>query len=265
MIKFILFVVIVVLIFFAGIRIFERQSIFFPRREMAETPQAVGMSYQDVGFTTADGARLHGWYIPHAGASRTVLFCHGNAGNISYRLDKLSMLYDLGVNIFIFDYRGYGKSEGAPSEKGLYADTQAAYSVLTREKKAAPASIVLYGESIGGACAIDLAAREKVGAVILEGTFTSVSDMAAAYYPFVPAFALASKFDSVRFIAELSCPKLIIQSIDDEIVPFALGQRLYDAAKEPKRFLKLHGGHNTAFLDSKEEYITGITSFLESL
>lgn len=258
------------LIFFSAlflvlVRYIERHSIYFPMRGIATTPTAIGLSYEEVYFDTSDKKRVNAWFIPAEKAKLTILFCHGNAGNISHRLDKILIFNDLGINTFIFDYRGYGKSEGAPSESGFYKDAEAAYSYLTGERKIPGERIVLYGESIGGPVAIDLARKVNAGGLITEEAFTSIKDMARIAYPFVPHFIFSSRFDSVSKIRNVTCPKLIIHSIDDEIVPFHLGERLFDAAAPPKRFLKIRGGHNTAFLDSEKQFTEGIRSFLAEL
>ncbi len=262
--KIIFWAIISIALFIAGIRYVERNSIYFPMREVVMTPASAGLPYEDVWFTASDGKRLNGWYIP-AGGGYTVLFCHGNAGNIGHRMHKISILHSLGLDQFVFDYRGYGRSEGAPSEQGLYRDAQAAYDYLTKEKHIPAGSIILYGESIGCAVIIELALKNEARALITEEAFTSVKDMARLAFPFIPHQIFSSRFDSVSKIKGISCPKLIIHSVEDEIVPYALGEKLYEAAGVPKKFLKLNGSHNTAFLDSEKEYRDGIKSFLAGL
>ena len=263
--KFVLYVIIFVVLFLAGIRYIERHSIFFPMKEMSSTPKDVGLSYEDIYFTTIDNKKLNGWFIPAHNAEFTLMFVHGNAGNIGHRLEKILLFHVLGLNVFIFDYRGYGKSEGAPSEKGVYKDIDAAYLYLTDKRRIPKDRIILYGESIGGAVAIDLASREEVRGLITEETFSSVKDMAKMAYPVIPHFVFSARFNSVSKIGQVSCPKLIIHSVDDEIVPFYLGEKLLNAAKPPKKFLKVRGSHNTAFFDSKEEFVKGIQSFVNEL
>lgn len=263
--KFVLAVLISVIIFLAGIRYIEKHSIYFPMRQVVSTPALAGLAYEDIYFTTQDGKTLNGWYIPAEKAAYTVLFCHGNAGNIGHRLYKISMLHEMGLNVFIFDYRGYGKSEGSPDEQGLYSDGDAAYDYLIREKKVSPRALILYGESIGGAVAIDIAERLSVKAIITEETFTSVKDMMRIAFPFLPYHIFSSRFDSASKIQDITCPKLIMHSVDDEIVPYYLGVELFGASAGPKKFLKLRGGHNTAFMESGEKYREGIKFFIESL
>jgi uncharacterized protein len=262
--KHILRVIAYIIIFIAGIRYIENRSIYYPMKEITTTPSEFNLYYEDVYFNSQDNKRLHAWFIPSQGAEFTILFNHGNAGNISHRLDKISMLHAIGFNVFIYDYRGYGKSLGSPSETGLYKDIEGAYNYL-REMGVSHDKIVLYGESIGGAIAIELAYRRPVGGIITENTFTSVKDMVKKAFPLMPYFIFSSRFDSLSKIEHIKCKKLIIHSVDDEIVPFTQGERLFNAAIQPKEFLELRGGHNTAFWDSLTAYKEGITSFASSL
>lgn len=246
-------------------RYIERKSIFFPMRQIEYTPKDIGLIYKEVFFKAEDGVELNGWFIPAKGAKGIILFLHGNAGNISHRFEKIQLLHDLNLNVFIFDYRGYGKSKGSPSEKGLYLDAKAAYDYLVSKEGILWDQIILFGESLGGAAAIDLASKVKIKAVIVESAFSSARDMAKRIYPFIPSFFITSNFNSVKKIKNIRAPKLIIHSIDDEIVPFELGQKLFEAAPPPKEFLKIRGGHNTAFLNSEMEFKKGIASFISSL
>ena len=263
--KNILLLILLAVIILAAVRFLERKSIFFPMREIVGTPRDIGLKYEEVYFTTQDNKKLNGWFIPRQGAEATILFSNGNAGNISYRLEKISIMNEIGFNILVFDYRGYGKSEGAPSEQGFYSDIQAAYNYLVGTRGISPGDIILYGESIGGAVVIELAGKSPVKAVIIEAAFTSVKDMASIAFPGVPHFILESRFDSLEKIKDIKYPKLLIHSMDDEIVPFEQGERLFSAALEPKESLKLKGGHNTAFRDSLEDYKKGIAAFAGDL
>jgi fermentation-respiration switch protein FrsA (DUF1100 family) len=247
------------------IKYVENKSLFFPLSEIEVTPKSVKLPYVDASLKTKDGVLLNGWYLPFKNSKFTILFCHGNAGNIGNRVEKIEMLYKLGLSVFIFDYRGYGKSEGRPSEEGLYLDTEAAYDYLTKDLGIVPLNVVLYGESLGCATAVYLASERKVGAVILEGGFSSVRDVARKYYPFIPSFIISDKFNSLSRIGKIEVPKLFIHGKDDEIIPFKLAVKLFDLAPQPKRFLELVGWHNTVFLDSKEKYLSSVSSFLETL
>jgi uncharacterized protein len=253
-----------VIIFVVGVRYMERKSLFFPMKQMSSSPADVGLAYEEVYLNTQDNKKIHGWFIPVEKKGDTILFSCGNAGNISHRLDKISIMNEMGFNVFIFGYRGYGKSEGSPSEQGLYRDIEAAYEHLVRGRAISPEEIILYGESIGGGVAIELATRTPVKALITEEAFTSVKDMASLAFPLIPHFVFSSKFDNLEKVGRIECPKLIIHSIDDEIVPFSQGQSLFEAAREPKEFLGIRGGHNTAFRDSMRDYKEGIISFVEA-
>ncbi|OQA57062.1 MAG: haloalkane dehalogenase [Candidatus Omnitrophica bacterium ADurb.Bin277] len=232
-------------------RFLEFRSVYFPAKQIMFLPSAAGLPFEDVFFTSSDQKRLHGWFIPASGDGDTVLFCHGNAGNISHRLGKAVFLNRLGLNVFMFDYRGYGKSRGRPSENGFYRDAQAAYDYLVG--RGIPAGKVIgYGESIGGAVAVDLAVSRPMKALILENTFTNIKDMVAIHMPFVPSRILASRYDSIQKIKGLKIPKLIIQSRRDEIVPFEMGRTLFEAGAPPREFLEIRGDHNNGFFESED-------------
>jgi len=245
------------------IRYIETRGIFFPEKEIKVYPSVLNLPFEDIYIKTEDGARINGWFIPRSNARYTLLFFHGNAGNIEHRLDKLVMLREAGVNIFIIDYRGFGKSEGRLTEEGFYLDANAAYNYLVNSRKIRPEEIILYGESLGTAVVIDLASKVKVAAIIVEGAFSGGRDMARKIYPFLPAFLFSNKFDSLKKIKKVQAPKLFIHSINDEIVPFALADKLYQAASAPRELIELIGSHNTAFLDSKEKYVSSIGLFIE--
>ncbi|MCX7826150.1 MAG: alpha/beta hydrolase, partial [Verrucomicrobiae bacterium] len=249
-----------------ALRWLEWRSIYFPMQRMLTTPAEAGLVFEDVNFTASDGVKLHGWHLPRTDAKLTVLVCHGNAGNISDRIDKLAIFHSLGVNVFIFDYRGYGRSRGIPSEQGTYRDALAAYAWLRSEKKAQPKQIVLYGESLGCAVAVEVATQRDVGGVVLESGFTNVPDMARVIYPIIPLhLACRYRYDSLAKIGRLKAPLLILHSPDDEIVPFAQGERLFAAAPEPKRFVRLRGDHNGGFAVSEGVYREALRDFFRAL
>ncbi len=255
----------VVLLFFGYAKYIESRGMYFPIKEIEHTPEILGLPFEDVYINAEDGVRINGWFIPGSKAKYTLLFCHGNAGNIGHRLEKLMLLHKIKLNLFIIDYRGYGRSKGTPSEKGIYLDTKAAYDYLVDKRKIKPEQIILYGESLGSAAIIHLAAEQKVGGLIVEGGFTRGRDLARILYPLLPTAFFSDSFDSLAKIKKIDAAKLFIHSKDDEIVPFSLAQQLYAAAGGPKRFAELRGGHNSTFLDSKEKYISSITSFIQSL
>jgi len=248
------------------LRKFERHQMYYPVRDLEATPDLAGMEYEEVETTAADGVRIHGWWIPAAGGRGAVLFCHGNAGNISHRLESAAVFIRLGFNVLIFDYRGFGRSEGSPDEQGTYLDAEAAYRHLREEKGIAPERIVIFGRSLGGAVAIELARREKAAALIVESTFTSAEEMGKLIYPFLPVgLLIRNKYDSLAKVGELSLPVLVVHSPDDELVPFEQGERLFRAAAEPKEFLAIRGGHGDGFLVTGPAYEAGIDSFLKKI
>jgi fermentation-respiration switch protein FrsA (DUF1100 family) len=243
----------------------DRQFIFFPERELTTTPAQVGLKYENVYFTANDGVELHGWWIPNE-AETTMVWFHGNAGNISHRLDNLIRLHDrLKVNVFIFDYRGYGQSQGSPSEEGIYADAEAALDFV---QSRGTRRLVLFGRSLGAAVAVEMATRHRVHAVILESPFTSVSGMARRAYPFLPAGLttkiVRSRFNSISKIDRVDSPVLILHGDRDDIVPMDEGRELFEAANDPKQFYTIDGaGHNDTYYVGGERYFQALELFLE--
>ncbi len=234
-----------------------------PSRHVKATPQQIGLSYEQVTLRTDDGVALQSWYLPIDNPRATLLFFHGNAGNISHRLDSLQLFHELGLAVFIIDYRGYGESEGKITEAGLYQDAEAAWRYLTEIRGIPTDEILLFGRSLGGAVAAYLAERYQARGLVLESTFTSVPDMAAELYPWLPVRALVRfKYDTRSRLSKIQMPLLVIHSPDDEIIPFAHGKSLFDLAKEPKRFLHLNGGHNTGIFESEQSYREGLDAFI---
>lgn len=247
------------------LRYIERRTIFYPTREIEYLPNQMGLEFEEIFFKTSDNLDINGWFISRPNARYTLLFCHGNAGNISHRLEKLKFFHSLGLNIFIFDYRGYGKSEGSPSENGIYQDTLACYQYLL-SRKIAPEQIIGFGESLGSTAIIDLAFQKELGGLIIEGGFSSAKDMVRAIYsPLLPYWIFASRFDNLNKIKSVKTSKLIIHSINDEIIPYKLGRRLYEFAAEPKEFLQIHGGHNLCFFESSDILKEKISNFINQL
>jgi uncharacterized protein len=241
----------------------QSRLVFFPTRALEATPIQAGMPFEDVWLRTEDGLRLHGWWVPAAQARGTVLFFHGNAGNISHRLLSLGTFHRLGYNTLIFDYRGYGRSEGRPSEAGTYRDAEAAWRHLVQERGIDPDEILLFGRSLGGAVAVALAERHTPAAVILESTFTSIPALGAELYPFLPVRWLARiRYDTLERIPRLRAPVLVVHSRDDDIIPFRHGRRLWEAAPEPKAFLEISGTHNDGFVTTGRRYEEGLAAFL---
>ena len=247
----------------------QERSIFYPdlpSRELSATPADMRLAYENVEFSTADGVRLHGWFVPAENARGVILFFHGNAGNISQRLDSLQIFHDLGYAVLIFDYRGYGQSEGRISEAGTYLDAQAAWHYLTGVRHTAAGDIVLFGRSLGGTIATYLASNVQPRALIVESSLTSVDDFAADLYPLYPVrLLLRYHYPAIDYIRAVHCPVLVIHSADDEIIPLRYGQRLFAAANEPKQWLSIHGGHNDGFVRSGAQYSAGLGRFLADL
>ncbi len=265
MVRIILILLLGLGLIFGYVKYLEHKGVYYPVKEILIYPESAGLSFNDVYITTEDNIIINGWFIPNPKAEYILLFFHGNAGNIGDRIDKLKLLYHAGFGILIIDYRGFGKSRGRALESGFYRDASAAYDYLMNTINVKPEQLVLYGESLGSAVAVDLAFHRKVRALILEGAFSRGRDMAVRIYPLLPRFVFSNSFDSLTKIKEINAPKLFIHSRDDEIVPFNLAKKLYDNAKGPKEFLEIQGDHNSAFLSSQRSYISSISTFIEKL
>ena len=246
--------------------VMQPRLIYFPdmpERTLQATPLDIGLDYEDLQLETVDGERLHGWFVPAQAAHATLLFFHGNAGNISHRLESLRIFNGLGLNVLIVDYRGYGRSTGKPSEAGTYRDADAAWRYLLEQRRLAPRDIVIAGRSLGAAIAADLASRTAPAAVVLESAFISVPAMAAEIYPWLPpGLPGLYRYDNREKLARITQPLLIVHSRDDEIIPFAHAEALYAAARGPRQLLELRGGHNDAMLVSHADYERGLGAFL---
>ncbi len=247
----------------------QERMVYFPKRELVNTPTEIGLHYEDIFFKTADGLLLNGWLVEPGKRERdvhgpVVLFCHGNGGNISHRLETLIVFSYLGLRTFIFDYRGYGKSGGKPTEAGTYLDAAAAWQYLTEKEKIPAQNILLFGRSLGGAVAANLATKVKgkPAGLVLESTFTSIIDLGKNLFPFLPV-RLCGRFyyDTLKLLPGIHLPVLVVHSLNDEMIPFANGVTLFNAANEPKQFLHIKGSHDHGFLDSKEIYIDGLKAF----
>lgn len=245
--------------------VFQPRMVYFPHRQLDATPADIGLDYEDVSINTEDGVRLNGWFVPATGEN-TVLFLHGNAGNISHRFDTIRVLHALGLSTLIIDYRGYGQSGGRISERGTYADARAAFRYLRDQRGIDPGRIVIFGRSLGSAVAIELASHEHARALVAEACFTSMSDVGARHYRLLPVRLITRiRYNSVPRVAAIEYPKLFISSRDDEVAPFDLAQQLFRAAAEPKQFLEITGDHNSGFVTSGRTYIEGLQQFLASI
>ncbi len=228
--------------------------------------EQLGIAGEEVALHTEDGVELHAFFVPSPGATRAILFLHGNAGNASHRLPNAALLAGLGVHVLLPDYRGYGLSSGSPSERGVYADARAALAHLTSERAIPEQRVVLFGRSLGGAVAVDLAQDHELGGVILESTFSSASDVAAlAFSPLIGAL-VRGRWNSAEKIARVRAPLLFIHGEQDRIVPIELGRRLFDVAPEPKAFETLpNAGHNTTVELGGRAYLERLGAFLDSV
>ncbi len=250
------------------IRILENHFIYFPPRypEGFASPASYGLPVEDVWITAEDGVRLNAWFLPSAGSSIVLLWFHGNAENIGYGLPVLKNLGRLGVNVMAVDYRGYGRSEGSPNEVGVYRDADAAYRYLVESRNFKPGNIFIYGHSLGGAVAIDLASRRECGGLIVESSFTRGREMGRRML-LIPLleYVPKSRFDSLAKIAQARAPVMVIHGTHDQVVPFSMGKRLYEAAHAPKTFLAVGGaGHDDVYLIGGERYLERIRQFIQA-
>jgi hypothetical protein len=247
--------------------LFQDRMVFLsnlPGRALTATPQNAGFDYEDVTLETSDGLKLHGWYVPAAQARGVVLFLHGNAGNISHRLDSIAVFRELGLDTLIIDYRGYGRSEGKPSERGTYLDAEAAWHYLVDTRGVAANRIIFFGRSLGGAVVAWLATQYRPAAVIIESSFSSALDMARKLYPFMPVRLITRlEYPVSEYVSRLRCALLVIHSRDDEIIPFTMAEAIYDSAAEPKSLLEIWGDHNNGFLLSRDRYLSGLDEFIQ--
>ena len=255
-----IYVLLSAILFFA-----QSSFVYQPGKTIYITPRDAGFDYEDINYMTRDGIKISAWFIPAKESRGVVLFCHGNAGNISHRLDTIDIFYHLGLSTFIFDYRGYGRSGGNPTEAGTYLDAEGAWDYLLRKKGLKPGEIIIAGRSLGGPVAARLAEGKNPRVLIIESSFTSVPDLSAGIYPFLPV-RLLCRFDynTRAFIKKVKCPVLVIHSPDDEMIPFGHGLQVFEAANDPKIFLRIRGSHNEGFMASREQYTRGLKEFLFS-
>lgn len=249
----------------------EKYLIYVPERAIEMTPRSEGIAYEDVWFPAGDGVRLHGWLVPAPDARFTLLWFHGNAGNISHRVDNIKYLHRLlRLNIFIFDYRGYGRSAGGHSdlsEEATYRDADGALAYLRGRQDLARTRLIYFGRSLGAAIAVEAARRRPPVGLILETPFTSIGDMARVTLPFLPVDGLLrTKYDSLGKIREIRVPLLVLHGDRDDVVPYEQGRRLFDAANEPKTFFQIRGArHNDTYIVGGQPYFDAWARFLERL
>ena len=249
----------------------QNRLVFLPHmpgRELETTPEFIGLEFEDVWIDTEDGERLHGWYIPTEDARGTLLFFHGNAGNISHRMDSVLIFNRMGLNVLIIDYRGYGQSSGKPGEAGTYRDARASWDYLVEQRGVSPGDIVIFGRSLGGAVGAWLASQADVepAGVIIESCFSSGLDMGKQLYPALPVRLITRiKYPVRDYVTFIRAPVLVAHSRHDEIIPFSMGQTIFEAAPEPKTFLEMEGDHNAGFWLSREKYVPALEDFFISV
>jgi hypothetical protein len=258
--------VVAYLIFGLTLLVMQPKLLYHPVREINSTPADLGLEYEEAVFSSADGIRLHGWYVPGSQPRFTVLFCHGNGGNVMHRLDSIDLFHDLGLSCLVFDYRGYGQSAGRPTEAGTYLDARAAFDWLTQSKGVLPERVIVLGRSLGGSIAAHLATEVRPAGLVVESAFTSYPDIGARFYPYMPVRLFARfRYDTLASVRKVSCPILLMHSRNDEVVPFDFGTRLFAAAGEPKQFVEIRGQHNDGFLVSGDLYRNAWRNWLQSI
>ena len=244
----------------------QPRLLYHPTHEVTRAPSGRGLAYEDVVFQSRDGIRLTGWYVPALDARFTVLFCHGNGGNLMHTLDAVNLFHEMGLSCLVFDYRGYGNSEGRPTEAGTYLDARAAFDWLTQVRQVPAGRIILCGRSLGAAIAAHLAGQVSPAALVVEGAFTSYPDIGARFYPYMPVRLFARfRYHTLSHVRQARCPVMVVHSKDDELVPPDFGRRLFEAAGEPKQFVEITGGHNEGFQLSADRYKEAWTRWLDSL
>lgn len=237
---------------------------FYPTRELVSSPKEVGLEFEDVTLTSANGNRIHGWYVPGKVTSKALLFFHGNGGNISHRNDSLLIFNRLGFSVLIIDYQGYGKSEGTVGETRMYEDGRSAYRYLVEQRGYRERDIVVFGRSLGGAVAARIASENRPAGVVLESTFSSAADMAGQLFPLLSRVMIRRySFDTATYAKRIHSPVLILHSRADEVIPFELGEKVYAAANKPKIFAEMEGDHNHAFIQSQPAYQQVLGRFMD--
>jgi len=263
--RFVIIAVLAYVVLVGVVWLLQERFIFYPQlgREIVATPATRGVPYEEVRLATSDGKQLNAWWVPVDKPLGTVLLFHGNAGNISHRIDYALMFRRIGYSTLLVDYRGYGRSTGTPTEQGTYTDADAAWGWLTKTQRVPEREVVLFGESLGGGVASWLAARHEVRALVLASTFTSAVDLGSELYPFLPVrFVSRLRYDTIHRLRDVRAPVLVIHSPDDDVVPFKHGRRLFDAALEPKAMLEIAGGHNDGLVFVREEWVAKLAEFL---
>ena len=249
----------------------QERLVFLPHmpgRELEASPAMLNLDYEDAWIETGDGEKLHGWFVPAIGSRGTLLFFHGNAGNISHRLQSLLIFNQLGLDVLMIDYRGYGQSSGKAGEEGTYLDARAAWDYLVEKRNVAPGDIVIVGRSLGGAVGAGLAAQPGIrpAGVVIESSFSSGEDMGRRLYPVLPVSLITRiRYPVKEFVADIEAPLLVVHSRDDEIIPFDMAKTVFEAANEPKTFFEMGGDHNAGFWISRELYVPALQRFFDEI
>jgi len=249
----------------------EKKLIYYPAATVDVTPKELGLPFEEVEIDVEPGVKLHGWLIKAAKEPgvATVLFSHGNAGNIADRLDRVLRLRDLGVDFLLYDYRGYGRSTGSPDEEGTYRDGRAAYDYLVKVRGVDPSRLVLMGESLGCAISVQLAIERRAAGLVIEAPFASIAQMAGAIYPFLPLGPfIRTRYENEKKVAQLKMPLFVVQGTQDEVIPVAQGKMVFDAAPQPKQYLAVEGAHHNdvyvvggaGYRNALRDFITRVTA-----
>ncbi len=248
----------------AVLYLLQRRLLYAPTHDWIGTPAAAGLDYEDIWIQSGTDERIHGWYVPHPQARGAVLFCHGNGGNNSHRLDSLVLMRKLGLSVLIFDYPGYGQSSGKPSQASMIASGEAAREWLETRSGNEGLPLILWGRSLGGAVAALLARTRLPTLLIIESSFPDMASVAGRLYPYLPVqLLLADRWLAANALATITCPKLIVHSLDDDLVPFSLGQELFEESAAPKQMLTIHGNHEGGWFESGTAYTQPIEAFLD--
>jgi fermentation-respiration switch protein FrsA (DUF1100 family) len=245
LLKLLLFIALIYAGFCLVVWLAQSKLVWFPGSAPTRTPADAGLAYEDVTLRTDDGVELSAWWIPANEPAGAAIVCHGNAGNIAHRIPLAAALREMGLDVLLFDYRGYGNSDGSPSEEGTYLDAEAAWDHVVSQRGVLPSRLVLFGESLGSGVAVELATRREIAGLVLEGAFSSLPELGARLYPYLPVRLLARvRYDNAAKVGSLDRPLLMLHSPQDRVVPIELGRALYDAATDPKEFVETSGGHN---------------------
>ena len=249
---------------FLVVRYLEGTAIFFPSKQITLTPDRVGLAFEDLYLTTPDGININAWLLKNTAAKATLIYAHGNAGAMSDRLMKIKYFHDLGLNVIVFDYRGFGKSQGKPNEQGVYLDALTVFDYLKTRGEFNKIPVIAYGASMGGVVAVDLATKRPVDILVVDSSITSGLEVARRLYPYLPSFLITIRFDSLTKVKTLSIPKLFIHSPQDKGIAYEMGRRLYEAAQAPKEFIKSSGGHDEIQIVSDHATSQAFTQYLKS-